>query len=467
MTPAGYLEAHCDRFVDELHAYVRIPSISTDPAYAGSIEKAARYVAARMESAGLENAALLPTEGHPLVYADWLHAGDAPTVLVYGHYDVQPADPLADWTSPPFEPEVRDDRLYGRGVSDDKGPMFIPVCVAEAFLRTSERLPINLKFVIEGEEEMGSAHLATGVQRYRDRLQADLVLSADGAQWRPDLVSVNVASRGIVSLNLSLTTAAKDLHSGRYGGTVANAAHALGRLVASFHDETGRVAVAGFYDDVRPPTRSEREAMTAIPFDEAAYLAAVGAASPVGEPGYSTLERQWLRPTLDVNGLGCGYQGPGVKTVIPHKARAKISCRLVPDQTPERIRALLKRHCERHAPSGVRLAFADDGIGMPPASVREDHPALAVVEDVLEEVRGARPRRVRMGGSIPIGGIFRTELGIETVFFSFSTGDEDFHAPNEFFRLSSFRDGLLAWERCFERLGKQTAAHYAPFRHVA
>ena len=369
MTPAGYLEAHCDRFVDELHAFVRIPSISTDPAYAGSIEEAARFVAARMESAGLENAALLPTEGHPLVYADWLHAGDAPTVLVYGHYDVQPADPLADWTSPPFEPEVRDDRLYGRGVSDDKGPMFIPVCVAEAFLRTTERLPVNLKFVIEGEEEMGSAHLAAGVQRYRDRLQADLVLSADGAQWRPDLVTVNVASRGIVSLNLSLTTAAKDLHSGRYGGTVANAAHALGRLVASFHDETGRVAVAGFYDDVRPPTRSEREAMAAIPFDEAAYLAAVGAASPVGEPGYSTLERQWLRPTLDVNGLGCGYQGPGVKTVIPHRARAKISCRLVPDQTPQRIRALLKRHCERHAPSGVRLAFADDGIGMPPASV--------------------------------------------------------------------------------------------------
>ena len=253
MTPAGYLEAHCDRFVDELHAFVRIPSISTDPAYAGSIEKAARFVAARMESAGLENAALLPTEGHPLVYADWLHAGDAPTVLVYGHYDVQPADPLADWTSPPFEPEVRDDRLYGRGVSDDKGPMFIPVCVAEAFLRTGERLPVNLKFVIEGEEEMGSAHLAAGVRRYRDRLQADLVLSADGAQWRPDLVTVNVASRGIVSLNLSLTTAAKDLHSGRYGGTVTNAAHALGRLVASFHDETGRVAVAGFYDDVRWP----------------------------------------------------------------------------------------------------------------------------------------------------------------------------------------------------------------------
>ena len=306
MTPAGYLEAHCDRFVDELHAYVRIPSISTDPAYAGSIEKAARYVAARMESAGLENAALLPTEGHPLVYADWLHAGDAPTVLVYGHYDVQPADPLADWTSPPFEPEVRDDRLYGRGVSDDKGPMFIPVCVAEAFLRTGERLPINLKFVIEGEEEMGSAHLAAGVQRYRDRLQADLVLSADGAQWRPDLVTVNVASRGIVSLNLSLTTAAKDLHSGRYGGTVANAAHALGRLVASFHDETGRVAVAGFYDDVRPPTRSEREAMAAIPFDEAAYLAAVGAAvagrrarllharAPVAPP-HSRRQWPWLR----------------------------------------------------------------------------------------------------------------------------------------------------------------------------
>ena len=401
------------------------------------------------------------------MYADWLHAGDAPTVLIYGHYDVQPADPLADWTSPPFEPEVREDRLYGRGVSDDKGPMFIPVCVAEAFLQTSERLPVNIKFVIEGEEEMGSAHLAAGVRHHRDRLQADLVLSADGAQWRPDLVTVNVANRGIVTLDVRLRTAGKDLHSGRYGGTVANAAHALGRLVASFHDRTGRVAVAGFYDDVRPPTRSERDSMAAIPFDEAAYLGAVGAPAALGEHGYTTLERQWLRPTLDVNGLGSGYQGPGVKTVIPHRSDAKISCRLVPDQTPERIRALLVRHCEEHAPPGTALTFADDGIGMPPASVREDHPALATVEDVLEEVRGARPLRVRMGGSIPIGGIFRTELGIETVFFSFSTGDEDFHAPNEFFRLSSFRDGLLAWERCFERLGRQNAALYAPFRHVA
>ena len=467
MTPEDFLRANVDRFIDELRAFVRIPSISTDPAYAGSVQEAARFVAARMESAGLENVAILPTEGHPLVCADWLHAGDAPTVLVYGHYDVQPADPLEDWTSPPFEPGVRDDRLYGRGVSDDKGPMFIPICVAEAFLRTDACLPVNLKFVIEGEEEMGSAHLSGGVRRHRDRLRADLVLSADGAQWRPDLVTVNVANRGIVTLNVSLTTAAKDLHSGRYGGTVANAAHALARLVASFHDETGRITVARFYDDVCGPTEAERQAMAAIPFDEATYLAAVGASAALGEPGYTTLERQWLRPTLEVNGLGSGYQGPGIKTVIPHSANAKISCRLVPDQTPARIRTLLERHCERHLPPGVRLAFTDDGVGMPPASVRGDHPALAVVEDVLEEVRGARPLRVRMGGSIPIGGIFRTELGIETVFLSFSTGDEDFHAPNEFFRLSSFRNGLVVWTRCFERLGQQTAEHYAPFRYSA
>ena len=467
MTPEGFLKANVDRFVGELRALVRIPSISTDPAYTGSIEEAARFVAARMERAGLENVAILPTEGHPLVYADWLHADDAPTVLVYGHYDVQPADPLEDWTSPPFEPGVRDDRLYGRGVSDDKGPMFIPVCVAEAFLQTTGRLPVNLKFVIEGEEEMGSAHLSEGVRHHRDRLQADLVLSADGAQWRPDLVTVNVANRGVVTLNISLTTASKDLHSGRYGGTVANAAHALAHLVASFHDETGRVAVSGFYDGVRAPTEAEREAMAAISFDEADYLAAVGASAALGEPGYTTLERQWLRPTLEVNGLGSGYQGPGIKTVIPHTAGAKISCRLVPDQTPARIRTLLERHCERYVPPGARLAFTDNGVGMPPASVRGDHPALAVVEDVLEEVRGARPLRVRMGGSIPIGGIFRNELGIETVFLSFSTGDEDFHAPNEFFRLSSFRDGLVVWARCFERLGQQTAEHYAPFRYNA
>ena len=465
MTPQAFLEANVDRFVDELHAFVRIPSISTDPAYAGAIDEAVHFVAARMENAGLENVAVLATEGHPLVYADWLHAGDAPTVLVYGHYDVQPADPLEEWTSPPFEPAVRDDRLYGRGVSDDKGPMLIPLNVAEAFLQTGGRLPVNLKFVIEGEEEMGSAHLAAAARRYRERLAADVVLSADGAQWRPDLVTVNVACRGVVTLDVSLTTAGKDLHSGRYGGTVANAAHALSRLVASLHDDAGRIAVAGFYDDVRPPTDAEREAMAAIPFDETAYLAAIDAEAGIGEPGYTTLERQWLRPTLDVNGLGSGYQGPGVKTVIPHRARAKISCRLVPDQTPERIRALLIRHCERHAPAGAKVAFADDGIGMPPAQVQEDHPALAVVEAALEAVRGARPLHVRMGSSIPIGGIFRRELGIETVFLSFSTADEDFHAPNEFFRLSSLRVGHVVWAQCLECLGRQTATDYAPFRH--
>ena len=466
MTPEAFLDANVERFIDDLRAFARIPSISTDPAHAGAIGEAARFVVARMERAGLENVAVLPTEGHPLVYADWLHAGDAPTVLVYGHYDVQPPDPLEDWTSPPFEPEVRDGRLYGRGVSDDKGPMLIPLNVAEALLRTNGRLPVNIKFVIEGEEEMGSAHLAAGVREHRERLEADVVLSADGAQWRPDLVTVNVASRGIVTLEVRLSTAGKDLHSGRYGGTVANAAHALARLVASLHDAEGRIAVAGFYDDVRPPTNAEREAMAAIPFDEAAYFDAIGAESGIGEPGYTTLERQWLRPTLDVNGLGSGYQGPGVKTVIPHRAHAKISCRLVPDQTPARVRALLVSHCERHAPPGARLAFADDGVGMPPARVQEDHPALAVVEDVLEAVRGTRPLRVRMGSSIPIGGIFRTELGIETVFLSFSTADEDFHAPNEFFRLASLRTGHVVWARCFERLGRQTAALYAPYRHT-
>ena len=467
MTPEEFLDANVDRFVDDLRAFVHIPSISTDPAHAGAIGEAVRFVAARMERAGLENVAVLPTEGHPLVYADWLRAGDAPTVLVYGHYDVQPPDPLEDWTSPPFEPEVRDGRLYGRGVSDDKGPMLISLDVAEAFLRTNGGLPVNLKFVIEGEEEMGSAHLEAGVHEHRDRLKADVVLSADGAQWRPDLVTVNVANRGIVTLDVSLTTAGKDLHSGRYGGTVANAAHALARLVVSLHDETGRIAVAGFYDDVRPPTNSERERVAAIPFDEAAYLAAIGAEPGIGEPGYTTLERQWLRPTLDVNGMGSGYQGPGVKTVIPHRACAKISCRLVPDQTPERIRALLVGHCERHMPPGARIEFEDGGVGMPPARVHEDHPALAIVEDVLEEVRGERPLRVRMGSSIPICGIFRDVLGIETVFLSFSTADEDFHAPNEFFRLSSLRTGHVVWARCLERLGRQTTALYAAHRHIA
>jgi acetylornithine deacetylase/succinyl-diaminopimelate desuccinylase-like protein len=464
MRPLDYVEAHRAEIIDELIAFARIPSVSTDPAYAAHIAAGAEWVAERMRRAGLEHVMVNPTEGHPIVTADWLHAEGAPTILVYGHYDVQPPDPLEKWQSPPFEPTIRDNRLYARGVSDDKGPMLIPIKTAEAFIRTTGKLPINLKLVIEGEEERGSAHLGAFVQAHAGQLGADFVLSADGAMWRPDEPSITVASRGIAALEFTVTGAAKDLHSGRHGGGVANSLHAIAALVTSLHDADNRIAVAGFYDQVRPVGNSARQAIHDLPFSEAKYLQAIGAPAGVGEAGYTLLERQWLRPTLELNGLWGGYQGPGTKTVIPSTAGAKITCRLVPDQEPDLIVALISEHLRRHCPPGVTLNITPGDHGSKAYAVPDDHPGLALAERVLQEVYDKSSIRVRMGATIPIGLIFREALGAETVFFSFSTADEDYHAPNEFFRLQRLDDGLKAWIRYWELLGQRKADEMFPSR---
>ncbi|HET6620019.1 MAG TPA: dipeptidase [Dongiaceae bacterium] len=464
MRPLDYVETRRAEIIDELIAFARIPSVSTDPAYAAHIAAGAEWVAERMRRAGLEHVKVNPTEGHPIVTADWLHAEGAPTILVYGHYDVQPPDPVEKWQSPPFEPTIRDNRLYARGVSDDKGPMLIPIKTAEAFIRTTGKLPINLKLVIEGEEERGSAHLGAFVAAHAGQLGADFVLSADGAMWRPDEPSITVASRGIAALEFTVTGAAKDLHSGRHGGGVANPLHAIAALVASLHDADHRIAVAGFYDEVKPVGNSARQAIHDLPFSEGKYLQAIGAPAGVGEAGYTLLERQWLRPTLELNGLWGGYQGPGTKTVIPSTAGAKITCRLVPDQEPDRIVALISDHLRRHSPPGVTLDIVPGDHGSRAYAVPDDHPGLALAERVLQEVYDKPSIRVRMGATIPIGLIFRQALGAETVFFSFSTADEDYHAPNEFFRLQRLDDGLKAWIRYWELLGQRKAAEMFPSR---
>lgn len=460
----AYLDRHRDRILAELIDYVRIPSISADPAHCGDMRRAVDFLAAHLEGIGLEHVAVWETEGHPAVYANWCRAPGAPTILVYGHYDVQPAAPLDAWTSPPFEPVVRDDRLIARGGSDNKGPHFIPIKVAEAFLATMGRLPINLKLLIEGEEEVGSRHLEPLVQARHDDLAADFVLAADGARWRVDLPSVNVASRGVIALEASVTTADRDLHSGRYGGTVANATHVMARLIASLHDAQGRVAVADFYDDVKPPDQAERAAMASIPFDEAGYLRDIGATAPVGEAGFTTLERQWLRPTLDINGVWGGYTGPGSKTAIPAQAHAKISCRLVSDQNPERIVALIRRHWESHCPPGGRVELRWGGHGTPAYAMPPGHPGLTIAEQVLTELHGQAPRRVRIGATLPVSTMFKRVLGLDTMLFSFSTADEGFHGPNEFFRLQGLADGLKAWTRYWEILGGLAPAQFDRFR---
>ena len=451
------LEADHNRILAELVEFTSIPSVSTNPAHAADVAAAAAWVAAKLTAAGPFTVTTMPTPGASVVYAEWLGAPNAMTVLVYGHYDVQPEDPADAWRTPPFTPTLRDGRLYARGVSDDKGPMLIPIKVAEAFFAVRGRLPLNVKFLLEGEEEIGSRHLETFVSQHRDLLAADVVISADGAMWRIDEPSLTVANRGLVALELTLRGPGKDLHSGRHGGSVANPLHALARLIASLHEPDGRVAVAGFYDQVRELSLAEREEIARLPFDEAAYLAQVGAAAPVGEAGYTTLERQWTRPTIEVNGMWGGYEGPGSKTIVPSEAHAKITCRLVPDQDPTAVAELVARHLERHVPAGTRLTIATGDHGARPASIARDHPVLRAAEAALEATYGVRPLIVRMGGTVPVAETFQRLMGLDTVYFSFSTGDEDFHAPNEFFRVHRLHEGLAAWARLWDILGERAA----------
>ena len=450
MTPLEHLTVHHDRTLQELIEFARIPSVSSDPQRRGDIARAAAWVGTQLRQAGPIVVRDLPTPGHPVVYGEWLGVPGAPTLLVYGHYDVQPPDPIDKWRSEPFAPEVRDGRLYARGVSDNKGPMLIPLKVAQAFFATRGALPLNMKFIFEGEEEIGSRNLEPVIAANARLLRADFVLSADGAMWRSDEPSITIGSRGVCALEFSVRGASKNLHSGRYGGSVPNALHALAELVASLHSPEGRVAIDGFYDDVVPLPDDERRLIAALPFDEARFLAEVGAPAPVGEPGYSTLERQWVRPTLEVNGMWGGYQGPGSQTVTPNEAHAKVSCRLVPEQRPGKMRALVVRHLETHLPTGVTLSIGGERHQASPYRIPTDHPGLRTAERVLEEVYRKKPLRVRMGSTLPVSALFKRLLGIDTVFFSFSTADEDFHSPNEFFRVHRLHEGLEAWARFWE-----------------
>jgi len=456
--------------LDRLRALIRQPSVGADPAYAEGMEGARRLIEARLAEAGFANLQRLASgpespQGHPSIYADWLSAPGRPTILVYGHYDVQPPDPLDLWTTPPFEPTERDGRIYGRGASDDKGPTVIALETLAAFLAVEGALPVNVKLLIEGEEETGSPSLPEILSHNRELLSSDAILSADGARWRPDLVTVNTGSRGNGGFEVTLTTAAKDLHSGRYGGVVPNALHVLARLIAGLHDADGRIAVLDFYDGVAEPTEAERAEIAAIPFDEAAFYDAIGAA-PEGEAGYGLLERLWLRPTLDVNGMWGGYTGTGGKTVIPDKARAKLTMRLVPGQKPDHVRAAVLDHLNRACPESARIEVSAERGWAGAYAVPPDHPLLAAAEEALEKTTGVRPMRVRIGATLPLTEIVERTLGIDTVMFSFATADEDYHAPDEFFRLSAIDEGLAAWTAILRLIGAQNAEDYAPFRRA-
>lgn len=451
MHPLEYLESQHEAILNKLIEFASIPSVSTDPAYKHGMVEASQWVLTRLQSAGI-NSRIVETQGHPVVYGEWLKAPNAPTILIYGHYDVQPPDPLDKWHSEPFTPTIRDGRLYARGVSDDKGPMLIPLMVAQAYMETTGKLPINIRFLFEGEEEVGSPSLEPLMHTNPELFQADFVLSADGAMWRINEPSITVASRGMTGLEIRVQGAGKDLHSGRHGGGVANPLHAIAELISTLHDKDGKIAVAGFYDDVQPLTEAERQAIRDLPFDENAYFQAIGAPAPVGESGYSTLERQWTRPTLEVNGMWGGYQGPGHKSVIASEAFAKITCRLVTAQDPADIRHKVAQHLEKHCPAGVTLDIMLDTHGASAYHIDSAHKGLEVAQYALRSVYNQNPLIVRMGGTLPIATAFKTLFDMDMVFFSFSTADEDFHAPNEFFRIQRLYDGLKAWALYWEEL---------------
>ncbi|HVB37945.1 MAG TPA: dipeptidase [Vicinamibacterales bacterium] len=451
-----YLSDNYDRYLRDLAEFVGIPSVSTDPAHAGDVRRAAEWVSTRLRRAGFTDVETWETPRHPAVYARCDAGADAPTVLVYGHMDVQPADPIALWKSPPFVLTERDGRLYARGISDDKASMLLPILAAEAFFATGGRPPVNLRFIFEAEEEIGSVDLPDLVRARRDALACDLVLSADGGMWRPGVPSITVSSRGMAVLSFTVRGPGKDLHSGRHGGGVANPLHAAAELVASLHDD-GRVAVEGFYDDVAPIEPALLTALERLSYDEQQYLSDVGAPAAFGEPGYGTLARQWYRPTLELNGFYGGYQGPGSKTVLPSEAHVKITCRLVPNQDPDDIVEKVRRHLERHCPPGVTLTLEEGQEGAVAYRVSPTTPAVRAAADTLADVFGKPPDIVGMGGTVPIVSTFREVLGVDTVFFSFSTADEDIHAPNEFYRPERFRLGLQAWARVWRKLAERGA----------
>ena len=446
-----FLAAHADERLESYKSFIRIPSISALPEHAPDCRRAAEWIAADLERIGMEHVEVAETGGHPVVYADWLHAAGAPTVIAYCHYDVQPVDPLELWTSPPFEPVVEGDRILGRGVADDKGQLHLHLRATEALLATRGGLPVNLKFVFEGEEEASSANLDAWLLANRDRLAGDFALISDTGFFEGNIPAITIALRGMMYAQVDVTGTDVDLHSGGYGGAVENPANALARIIAGLKDEHGRVLVPGFYDDVVELGPDERRMIADLPFDEAKYLERLGLPALHGETGYSTLERRGTRPTLDVNGLWSGFQGEGSKTIIPAHAHAKISCRLVSDQDPDRIFAAFRAHVLAIAPPGVRVDVRLLGAGRA-SHTPIDHPATQAAARALEATFGKAPVYLREGGSIPVCATFEERLGLPVVLLGFSPPDDHAHAPNEWMDLGNYETGIRTIARMWDEV---------------
>lgn len=450
-----YARQNSPRFLDELKTFLRIPSISTLPEHKGDVFGAATWLGEELKRIGIENVEVIQTAGHPLVYGDWLHAGGKPTCICYGHYDVQPPDPLDEWNSPPFEPAERNGNLYARGAVDDKGQMYIHVKALESLFKSyGGRLPINVRVILEGEEEVGGEQIAKFVHEKADRLTADFALISDTELFAPDLPTLCIGLRGMIYTEIEARGAKTDLHSGMYGGVAPNPFVALAQIIAQLKDSSGRILIPGIYDAVKAPGEDELKTWKQLPFDEEHYRKTeVGSTRLTGEPGFSVLERTWARPSLDVHGMPGGFTGAGAKTVIPAKAVAKISMRLVPDMTPEKTFAQYKSYVESLAPPGIVLNVRLIHCGEP-IIIGTDNPYIQAATRALKQVWNKDTVFVRSGGSIPVVGDFERHLKIPSIMMGFGLPDDNLHAPNEKFHLANFYRGIESVIVFFEELAK-------------
>jgi len=447
-----YVSSNQERFLGELKDFLRIPSVSTLPEHRPDIERAAQFVADEFRRIGMTQVEIIPTAGHPLVYAEWLGAPGKPTVLCYGHYDVQPAEPLDLWKSPPFEPDIREGNIYARGAADDKGQFFAHLKAAEGFLKQTGRLPINLKFLIEGEEEVGGKSIEKYVPAHREKLRADAVLVSDTEMFAPGLPSLDVGLRGLVYLEVHARAASHDLHSGLYGGAAPNPLIALAEIITACKNREGKILIPGFYRRVKQPSKAELAAWKRLPFNEKKWQReGVGAPALTGEKGYSVLERIWARPTFEVHGIVGGFVGAGGKTVIPAEATAKVSMRLVPDQKPDEILKLFKAHLKKVTPKGVEVSVQVLSEA-PAVVVPTDNPYIEAAVETLAEVFGKRAVFVRSGGSIPVVTLFAEQLKTPVVMMGWGLPDDNLHAPNEKLNLGNFYKGIECTMRFFERV---------------
>ncbi|MBI2114025.1 MAG: dipeptidase [candidate division NC10 bacterium] len=445
MHPAiTYIQDRRDAFVEELKAFLRIPSVSTKSEHKGDVQKAAEWLAGEMRRIGLEHIQILPTAGHPVVYADWLHAPGKPTALIYGHYDVQPPEPLDLWITGPFEPTIRSGELYARGAVDDKGQVFMHLKALEAHLKTQGTLPVNVKLLIEGEEEIGSPNLDAFVLKHLDQIRADVVVISDTAMMAKGVPGITHGLRGLVYFQIDVEGTQSDLHSGSFGGSVVNPAFALAQILIQLKDKNGRITIPGFYDDVRRLSGEERRSLARLPFSERKFQKDLAAPALFGEKGFTTLERIWARPTLEINGLVSGFIGEGAKTVLPGRAMAKVSMRLVPNQDPAKIARLFTRHVKRLCPKTVRLIVREISGRGAPWLAPTDHPAMQALARAIQKGFGKQPVFTRTGGTIPVVATFTRLLKVPSLLMGIGLPDENAHAPNEKLDLDNLHHGMLS-----------------------